>query len=349
MSDRPRVSVIIPNYNHARYLPQRIASVLNQTYRDTEVLLMDDLSTDNSREIIPPLVAGDNRVRLLFNEKNSGSGYRQWNKGVLEAQGEYVWIAESDDWAEPTLLEKLVEKLEAHPNVGVAHCQSWRIVDDTGERYNNIVWTSDLGSDRWERDFVVSGMAECQRYLCQKNTVPNASGVVFRRDVFRAVGGAPEGIRLSADWLLWLKMLKVSDLAYVSEPLNYFRQVSGSVTDRTRRDGAMARETYEMAQWILQEFDLDTEVQELIYDKAFYVWTHPQFVQGERLSAHRNQEIYRKAKTIDPHMNQRLMHRFAQEAARKSPGLLPLWRIARRAASLPQRIQGRILRRGRQG
>ena len=344
----PKVSVVIPNYNHARYLPQRIASVLEQTFADFEVLLMDDASTDESREVIPALIAGDERVRTLYKDTNGGSGYKQWNRGVREARGEYVWIAESDDWAELRLLEKLVGKLDANPKIGVAYCQSWRFVEETGERYNNVAWTSDLG-DRWERDFIADGLAECRRYLCQKNTIPNASAVVFRRDVYLAAGGAPEGIRLSADWLLWLKMLKISDLAYIAEPLNWFRQVSGSVTDRTKRDGTIAAETYDAARWILQEFDIDPEVRELICDKAFYVWTHPQFVQGKRLTAARNREIYRKAKTIDSQMHQRLIRRFAQEAARQSPGLSPLWRFARRAASLPKRWRRRIRRRGERG
>jgi cellulose synthase/poly-beta-1,6-N-acetylglucosamine synthase-like glycosyltransferase len=91
----PKVSVIIPNYNHARYLRQRIESVVGQTYQDFEVILLDDCSTDESRSIIDEY-ARDPRVRIEFNQKNSGNTFKQWNKGVKLARGEYVWVAESD-------------------------------------------------------------------------------------------------------------------------------------------------------------------------------------------------------------------------------------------------------------
>src|SRR5690242_21921320 len=89
----PTVSVIIPNYNHARYLPRRIESVLRQSYQDFELILMDDASTDDSREVLS-LYLSDPRVRVQFNEVNSGSPFKQWNKGVKLARGKYVWIAE---------------------------------------------------------------------------------------------------------------------------------------------------------------------------------------------------------------------------------------------------------------
>src|ERR1700722_8508136 len=88
----PKVSVIIPSYNHARFLRQRIDTVLQQTFQDFEVILLDDCSPDNSPEIISSYV-GDSRVRIEFNAINSGSTFKQWNKGVRMARGDYVWIA----------------------------------------------------------------------------------------------------------------------------------------------------------------------------------------------------------------------------------------------------------------
>src|ERR1700738_3854186 len=118
----PRVSVVIPNYNHARYLRQRVDSVLQQSYQDFEVILMDDCSTDDSRIVISEY-ANDPRIRISLNEKNSGSAFKQWNKGVGLARGEYVWIAESDDYADPHLLETLVSRLEAEPRAVFCSCR----------------------------------------------------------------------------------------------------------------------------------------------------------------------------------------------------------------------------------
>jgi glycosyltransferase involved in cell wall biosynthesis len=93
-----------------RFLRRRIESVLCQTYQDFELILLDDCSSDESRSLLSEY-AGDPRVRIEFNEVNSGSPFKQWNKGVRLARGQYVWIAESDDYADKRLLERLVAQL----------------------------------------------------------------------------------------------------------------------------------------------------------------------------------------------------------------------------------------------
>ena len=82
-----KVSIIVPNYNHARYLPKRIGTILRQTYQDFELILLDDCSTDDSRLVLSRY-ANDPRVRIEFNDVNSGSTFKQWNKGVQMANGE---------------------------------------------------------------------------------------------------------------------------------------------------------------------------------------------------------------------------------------------------------------------
>ena len=94
----PKVSVILPNYNHAPYLCERLESILTQTYKDFELLILDDGSTDDSYQIIARYERRA-RVRVLVNSTNSGSAFSQWNLGISLASGEYVWIAESDDSA----------------------------------------------------------------------------------------------------------------------------------------------------------------------------------------------------------------------------------------------------------
>src|SRR5258708_27842037 len=121
----PKVSVIIPNYNHARFLRQRVDGVLGQTFQNFELILLDDCSSDDSRSILSSY-AGDPRVRMEFNEANSGSAFKQWNKGVRLARGKYVWIAESDDYADERDLERLVGALDAEPDVTFAYCRSSR-------------------------------------------------------------------------------------------------------------------------------------------------------------------------------------------------------------------------------
>jgi hypothetical protein len=128
-------------------------------------------------------------VRIEFNEVNPGSPFKQWNKSGRLARGEYVWIAESDDYADKRLLEKLSARLEAEPRGAFACCRSVRVSADN--RLEGFVDT--LGSQRhpWTADYCADGLEECRNYLVRGNTVPNATAVVFRKDVYQRDLGEP--------------------------------------------------------------------------------------------------------------------------------------------------------------
>ncbi len=236
----PKVTVITPNYNYARYLPQRLDSILAQTLRDFELIILDDASTDNSRQVIESY-RHDPRVRTVFNEQNSGSVFKQWNLGLRQATGQYVWIAEADDFAEPMLLETLVNRLDRYPNVGLAMSQSW-IVNEDG-RAISVNKSSALfqfyGADRtgdiyhFNEDFIANGRDFCLQYMYKYNHIPNASAVVFRRSVLEAVNGAPEDMQLGGDHMTYVKMLEHSDIASVGAHLNYFRCHPATTRART--------------------------------------------------------------------------------------------------------------------
>ena len=115
----PFFSVIIPNYNHALFLRQRIDSVLNQTYTDFEIILLDDHSPDNSREIMEEYRSNKKISHIVLNEKNSNSLLLQWKKGIALAKGDWIWIAESDDIADPGFLEECANNILDHPTVGL--------------------------------------------------------------------------------------------------------------------------------------------------------------------------------------------------------------------------------------
>lgn len=123
-SYNPLVSVIIPNYNHAPFLKERIDSVLNQTYRNFEVILLDDCSTDNSREIIESYRGQEKISHIEYNAANSGSTFKQWEKGINFAKGEWIWIAESDDVADINFINELIVETDAE----MVYCNS-QIID----------------------------------------------------------------------------------------------------------------------------------------------------------------------------------------------------------------------------
>ena len=250
----PLVSVVIPNYNHERFLERRIRSILDQTLQDFEIILLDDASTDGSQKIINRY-REDPRFRIVINDQNSGSVCRQWNLGVSFATAPYVWIAEADDIAEPGLLRALVERLEARPATVLAYAQSW-FIDEHDQRQGDLYdWTADLHPDRWRSDFGANGREECANYLILKNTIPNASAVVFRREAFLRAGAAYEGLRLCGDWMTWSRLLLQGDVAFVAEHLNQFRRHTGSVRASTGLYQSLA-ESLKVSQFIMDEVPL---------------------------------------------------------------------------------------------
>lgn len=189
----PRVTVVIPCYNHGRYLRSRMEGILTQTWTDFEWIFLDDASTDDSREVFEEFRGDPRLAGAVFNEQNSGNLFIQWNEGFRRARGEFIWIAESDDDADPTFLERLVSVLDDNPAVGIAYCQS-RMVDEKGSLlYLGVEHTRDIDEHRWTRDYIEKGRRECDEYLARRNTIPNVSACVFRRSAVEKGRVCPHG------------------------------------------------------------------------------------------------------------------------------------------------------------
>ncbi|MGA2237024.1 MAG: glycosyltransferase [Terriglobales bacterium] len=300
----PKVSIVVPNYNHARFLRRRIESVLCQTYQDFELILLDDCSTDDSRSILSKY-ADDPRIRMMFNEKNSGSTFKQWNKGVGMARGEYVWIAESDDYADERLLEKLVVRLDSEPSAVFSYCRSWRVSAD-GEISGFLdSYLTDLDTQRWTADFWADGREECQNYLVHRNTVPNASAVLFRREVYERVGGADESLVLGGDWKLWAAMALTGRIAYLGEPLNYNRFHDTSVRAESQRLGVYTAEYLEVTRWILQRVTPSEAARRKLCEDVSSLWAPAVLTRHIPLS--RRWAILENARAIDRHVLRKLV------------------------------------------
>jgi glycosyltransferase involved in cell wall biosynthesis len=255
------VSVIIPNYNHATYLKQRIESVLNQTYPDFEVIILDDASTDNSREIIEGYRGHEKINQIIYNEQNSGSVFRQWKKGIELAKGEYIWIAESDDYCESDLLENLIEPFRQLKKVTLSFCQSW-IVNDSGKILrDNKIWTDSIDSQRWSADFLNDGQDEVRNYLLFKNCIPNASAVVFRKDALSNHFDYPYQWLYAGDWFTWINILEKGSIYFVKEKLNYFRTHENTTRhyDTFKKMFKRVEEEYQLIAYVVKHFDIERE------------------------------------------------------------------------------------------
>ncbi|MCW3090858.1 MAG: putative glycosyl transferase, family 2 [Ferruginibacter sp.] len=225
-----KVSIIIPNYNHSKFLKQRIDSIINQTFRDFEIIILDDNSTDDSRIIIENYRLHDKVKSIIYNDVNSGNTFKQWEKGIEQAKGELLWIAESDDWCDDCFLEVMVHLLEKDEAISIAYCKS-HMVTVEGFCVNGLdEWYRDLSRERWNNDYINEGNDEIKKYLSVKNTIPNASAVLFRRTHFEIFKELPTNYKLCGDWLFWIKMLVRNKIAYTTKCSNFYR-----IHDRTVR------------------------------------------------------------------------------------------------------------------
>jgi len=234
----PLVSVIVPNYNYAQFLPARLDSILNQTYTNMEVILLDDCSTDDSVDILNRYAKLDKRIRVVeVNTSNSGSPFRQWEKGIRMAQGKYIWIAEADDCADLQLLEQAVEVLESNPEIVIAKTDSYLVNTEDG------ILERDL--DRWRKRRIQEGQIDIwdgtifvrqEQYWV--NRIYNASGVVFRADAIDAHTWTALDIPNVADWLFWAEIALKGKVAEIHLRLNHFRQHDKSLT---HSDEALAK------------------------------------------------------------------------------------------------------------
>lgn len=222
----PQVSIIIPNYNHAPFLMQRIDSVLNQTFQDFEVIILDDCSNDNSREIIEQYRNHSKVVNIEYNATNSGSTFKQWNKGISLAKGEYIWIAESDDWADDNLLNEAVEAFKSNHDIDIVYFKS-KVVHTNNIVLNELEWWyNDLSKTKWKNSYTALASTELQNFLLYKNTIINASAVVFKvKPNLNQILKNIESFKKAGDWYFWLQYLSISKkIQYLTSATNYFRQ-----------------------------------------------------------------------------------------------------------------------------
>jgi glycosyltransferase involved in cell wall biosynthesis len=227
----PLISVIVPNYNHEKYLEQRLECIFNQTYSNFEVILLDDCSSDKSKVILLEYAKKPKVSHCVFNDTNSGNTFVQWNKGIALAKGAYIWIAESDDFCELNFLEELIQPFLNDPEIKLVYCQSNR-VDEKGKITGSwLNHTDNLHASLFLTNFVMEGNEFIERFLIHKNVIPNASGVLFQKGRAIEFGelDTDPGLKTCGDWLFYLKILTNNKVAFIYKPLNNFRYHSNSV------------------------------------------------------------------------------------------------------------------------
>jgi glycosyltransferase involved in cell wall biosynthesis len=220
----PEVSVIIPTWNRAATIAAAITSALNQTHRPLEVLICDDGSTDNTREIVESF--NDERVRWLSGP-HAGRPAVPRNRGIREARGQWLAFLDSDDQWEP---KKLSEQLDVTHRIGchAACTNALRLVSGEGIRGNLLSWE--------QRRVTFANLMDCNQVIC--------SSAIIHRSLFELVDGFPEGPQLKAleDYALWLRVTTQTDFAYLDEPLVIYRDDPASSLRKDDPDVLTQRE-----------------------------------------------------------------------------------------------------------
>ncbi len=244
----PKVTVILPNYNHQDYIEERIESILNQDFKDFELIILDDASIDKSPENIRRFLSDPRIKEFVINDRNSGSTFIQWEKGLQKAQGEYIWIAESDDIADKRFLTELIDVLDNNPKIGVAFCPSiW--IDEKGTKILEPDHEAD--EDLWQGNDLI------QNEFLAGNLIYNASSAVFRKELIKKINFSQiNQFKYTGDWLFWVLIVSNVQVKRIRARLNYFRRHDKNVSFRSEKDGLQFIEGIKIIKYIFKNYAL---------------------------------------------------------------------------------------------
>ncbi len=227
----PKLTVAVPNYCHEGFLPTRLRSILEQDYRYFDLLLLDDKSDDGSVSVLEQYRAlYAPFTTTIYNRKNSGNSYRQWQKAIAAAKGELLWIAESDDACARSFLSHMILPFQ-DPAVALAYAHT-NFLDEEGRLFGAIQddfnWIHPF---LWNGSYTVPGPVEIDRSLARANTIINVSSVVFRRSAIPPLDHVLD-YRFAGDWELYIRICATGQVAFRREAQNYFRRSSGAQTSK---------------------------------------------------------------------------------------------------------------------
>ena len=202
-----KFSVIIPLYNKAPYVRKALETVCTQTCRDSEIIVINDGSTDNSAIIAEEFLNGVEGINYkILQQKNSGVAAAR-NNGVAQAQGDYLAFLDADDWWEPTYLERMAQLIEDYPNAGLY--ASNYVYYKPGKTHVALN--------------IPTGYMNYPKAYCESGAMPIWTGAtMIPKVVFDEMGGFPVGIKLGEDFLLWAKIALQYKVAFLNETLAWY-------------------------------------------------------------------------------------------------------------------------------
>ncbi len=211
-----KVSVIIPCFNYGAYLPRAVTSIINQTWKDWEILIVNDGSTDNTDAIVGTLPVDHYPIRYIGRRENRGPSYTR-NEGMNAAEGQFLAFLDADDEWYPEKLERQIRLFQDDSSLGLVAAGVHLIDENKGieRRY--------LPSRFPDRKTLV-------RSMLMKNVIPATSSVVIRKRCIDDLGGFDEDLRFAEDWDLWLRIASKYGVNFIHEPLIRFYEHPNNVS-----------------------------------------------------------------------------------------------------------------------
>ena len=262
-----KVSVVVPNYNYARYIGKRIDSIVRQTYPIYELIILDDASTDESVEVIEKKLVEirakypELKVQFVRNDKNSGKAIAAWKKGWGLATGDYIWIAEADDLCNRRFLDEVMKGFD-DPEVVLSYAESMLINGVGLVMAPNFRWSRDKEkTGHYKKSYVKDGRQEIEEIMAIRCTIPNVSAVVMRKkEIF--LNYLEEALQFGqvGDWYFYMKVLENGKISYNRKALNKFRVHSDSKTGQAKKDRRHHQEILDMHKMFAIRYNLTKSV-----------------------------------------------------------------------------------------
>lgn len=256
----PLVSVILPHFNHLDFLEERIRSILDQTFSNIELIILDDATSGFSSNLVPR----DKRIRaLVVNKENSGSPFVQWSHGLELCVGDYIWIAESDDIAVPIFLERAVEALENHFSSVFFFCESYKLNSEGTVLPTPAVSSllSDIEPDSIGLRVIPRG--GLKPVLTDTNMIMNVSACLFRSIYVRDMRRTIASFKYLGDWFTYLTLSGNADCIFDPTLANYQRASTSNVSF----SGFTLEKSVKMLQEYRLIFNLQLELGFIAYAK----------------------------------------------------------------------------------
>ena len=251
----PKISVLIPTYNYAHFLDEAIQSVLNQSFRDFELIIVDNHSTDNTEEVVSKYLS-DPRVSYHKNEKNLGL-VGNWNMCLSYPKAEYIKFICADDKIHPEMLDKFYAVMELYPNVSLITCDK--------QLFDGQPWLVELPLRHLQ-----SGKKVIFDTMNSKSWIGEPTSVMFRKSNLN-LGSFRKDYTLHVDWEMWNRQLTVGDCYIIPEALAYVRAHASQHTRGVINKACF--EEYYMAKLMYDDNGFDNpadkkEINRIVKEKA---------------------------------------------------------------------------------